>query len=219
MLQMVVIDLSPQDDPNLIFETLNARGTPLEQSDLIKNFVLSLERDPQSDIWGNLGRRMVGGRMVRQGRLFRPRCGHARSTTGWRCARVWQVSPTRVFARVSQLRRWPRGPCRRCPWSSMDLVNYHDFESTRGRSPEEQSFYYHVDVMQARVITPVLLLLLSTEAETCIRAFNALESFLVRRMILPPDHEGLQQAGLGAGQPVAGRWTGQGRRSYRRIPE
>ena len=55
MLQMVVIDLDSQDDPNLIFETLNARGTPLEQSDLIKNFVLSRDRDKQGDIWGNPG--------------------------------------------------------------------------------------------------------------------------------------------------------------------
>ncbi len=62
-------------------------------------------------------------------------------------------------------------------------MNYRDFESTEGRSPEEKSFYYHVDVMQARVITPVLLLLLSAEARTRIGAFNALESFLVRRMI------------------------------------
>ena len=28
-------------------------------------------------------------------------------------------------------------------------MNYREFESTRGRSPEEKSFYYHVDVMQA----------------------------------------------------------------------
>ena len=41
LLQMVVIDLDPNDEPNVIFETLNARGTPLQQSDLIKNFVLS----------------------------------------------------------------------------------------------------------------------------------------------------------------------------------
>ena len=46
-----------------------------------------------------------------------------------------------------------------------DLMNYRDFESNRGRGPGEKSFYYHVDVMQARVITPVLLLLLSAEAE------------------------------------------------------
>ena len=62
-------------------------------------------------------------------------------------------------------------------------MNYRDFESTRGRSPEEKSFYYHVDVMQAGVITPALLLLLSVEEGTRIRAFSALESFLVRRMI------------------------------------
>ena len=54
MLQMVVIDLSSQDDPSVIFETLNARGTPLEQSDLIKNYVHSMRQDCKSDLWGNL---------------------------------------------------------------------------------------------------------------------------------------------------------------------
>ncbi len=180
MLQMVVIDLSPKDDPNLIFETLNARGTPLEQSDLIKNFVLSRERDRQGDIWGNLDDgwwRME----VKQGRLFRPRLDMLLNY--WLAMRTGsEVSPSRVFdlfrnylddqevhAMMSGVKR--------------DLVNYRDFESTRGRSPEEKSFYYHVDVMQARVITPVLLLLLSAEEGPRIRAFSSLESFLVRRMI------------------------------------
>ena len=45
--------------------------------------------------------------------------------------------------------------------SSSDLVNYRDFESTGGRV----SFYYHVDVMQAGVVTPVLLLLLALRQE------------------------------------------------------
>ena len=180
MLQMVVIDLGSQDDPNLIFETLNARGTPLEQSDLIKNYVLTRERDRQGDIWGNLDDGWWR-REVRQGRLFRPRLDMLLNY--WLAMRTGsEVSPTRVFdvfrsyvddqevhgvmAEVKQ-----------------DLVHYRDFESTRGRSPEEKSFYYHVDVMQARVITPVLLLLLSAEEGTRIRASNALESFLVRRMI------------------------------------
>ena len=65
----------------------------------------------------------------------------------------------------------------------LDLMNYREFETTRGRSPAEKSFYYHVDVTQAGVITPVLLLLLSAEEGTRIRAFTAIESFLVRRMI------------------------------------
>jgi uncharacterized protein DUF262/uncharacterized protein DUF1524 len=38
-LQMVVIDLGRDDDAQMIFETLNARGTPLLPSDLIKNFL------------------------------------------------------------------------------------------------------------------------------------------------------------------------------------
>ena len=180
MLQMVVIDLSPKDDPNLIFETLNARGTPLEQSDLIKNFVLSRERDRQGDIWGNLDDgwwRME----VRQGRLFRPRLDMLLNY--WLAMRTGsEVSPSRVF---DVFRTYVDDQQVHAVMSGVkrDLVNYRDFESTRGRSPEEKSFYYHVDVMQARVITPILLLLLSAEEGPRIRAFSALESFLVRRMI------------------------------------
>lgn len=38
-LQLVVIELEDEDDPQVIFETLNARGVPLLPSDLIRNFV------------------------------------------------------------------------------------------------------------------------------------------------------------------------------------
>lgn len=38
-LQLVVIDLKAQEDSQEIFETLNARGTPLTAADLVKNFV------------------------------------------------------------------------------------------------------------------------------------------------------------------------------------
>ena len=180
MLQMVVIDLSPQDDPNLIFETLNARGTPLEQSDLIKNFVLSRGRQRQDDTWANLddGWWRIE---VRQGRLFRPRLDMLLNY--WLAMRTGsEVSPVRVF---DVFRSYVENQDVHAVMSDVkqDLVNYRNFESTRGRSPEEKSFYYHVDVMQAGVITPVLLLLLSAEEETRIKAFTALESFLVRRMI------------------------------------
>lgn len=37
---VVVIDLDDKDDAQMIFETLNARGTPLLASDLVKNFIL-----------------------------------------------------------------------------------------------------------------------------------------------------------------------------------
>ena len=180
MLQMVVIDLDPQDDPNLIFETLNARGTPLEQSDLIKNFVLSRERDRQGDIWGELDDGWWRSE-VRQGRLFRPRLDMLLNY--WLAMRTGsEVSPARVF---DVFRNYVEdrdihevmGELRH------DLDNYRGFESTGGSSPDENSFYYHLSVMQAGVITPALLLLLSAEEDKRIGAFRALESFLVRRMI------------------------------------
>ena len=180
MLQMVVIDLSPQDDPNLIFETLNARGTRLEQSDLIKNFVLSQERDRHGDIWGNLDDGWWR-REARQGRLLRPRLDMLLNY--WLAMRKGaEVSPLGVF---NEFRSYVGDQEVHAVMSEVkqDLMNYREFESTRGRSPEEKSFYYHVNVMQAGVITPVLLLLLSAEEGTRIRAFTALESFLVRRMI------------------------------------
>jgi len=40
-LQIVVIELDVNEDAQEIFETLNARGTPLSAADLIKNFVFN----------------------------------------------------------------------------------------------------------------------------------------------------------------------------------
>jgi hypothetical protein len=46
-LQIIVIELEENDDPQVIFETLNARGQPLLPSDLIRNFVfLQAANDP-----------------------------------------------------------------------------------------------------------------------------------------------------------------------------
>lgn len=49
-LQVIVIELEDSDDPQVIFETLNARGQPLLPSDLIRNFVfLQASNDPSID--------------------------------------------------------------------------------------------------------------------------------------------------------------------------
>ena len=182
MLQMVVIDLSPDDDPNVIFETLNARGTPLEQSDLIRNFVLSRnsrDGDENYGTWQGLDDKWWRD-TVSQGRLRRPRLDMLFNY--WLAMRTGsEVLPSRVFdvfrsyvgdqeidAVMSDVKR--------------DLANYRRFE-TGQRTGEEEQFHYRTGVMQAGVITPVLLLLLSADHAPRIRAFRALESFLVRRMI------------------------------------
>lgn len=180
LLQMVVIDLSQQDDPNVIFETLNARGTPLQQSDLIKNYVLSENREPY--LWGDLDRKWWREE-VRQGRLFRPRLDMLLNY--WLAMRTGSdVAPSRVF---DMYRRYFADNQIPDVMSDVkgDLDHYRQYEAKQGRNPEEGRFHYRTSVMQVGVITPVLLLLLSdrTNQFARLRSFQILESFLIRRMV------------------------------------
>ena len=50
LLQMVVIDLAPQENAQEIFETLNARGAILTAADLIKNFIFQRLLEQGSDV-------------------------------------------------------------------------------------------------------------------------------------------------------------------------
>ena len=49
-LLVAVINLSKEDDPQVIFETLNARGQPLLPADLIRNFIFLRARRESMDI-------------------------------------------------------------------------------------------------------------------------------------------------------------------------
>ena len=75
LLQVVVIDLKRNDDPHMIFETLNARGTPLLAFDLTKNYLLQEASDQTASVQHDL--EFFGGDWwredVRQGRILRPR--------------------------------------------------------------------------------------------------------------------------------------------------
>ena len=90
-LQVVVIELEDGDDPQVIFETLNARGQPLLPSDLIRNYLfLRAANDPSIDVdelyngyWRPFDDQRVATAVngedrfwhieERQGRLTRPR--------------------------------------------------------------------------------------------------------------------------------------------------
>lgn len=78
-LQVVVVDLEKDDDPQVIFETLNARGAPLLPADLLRNFIFlraARNGEPQEALYDEYWRRFddpFWRHEVRQGRLFRPR--------------------------------------------------------------------------------------------------------------------------------------------------
>nr|WP_246379765.1 DUF262 domain-containing protein [Gluconacetobacter johannae] len=88
-LQLIVIELEEGDDPQVIFETLNARGQPLLPSDLIRNFVFMRISDAEGErlyrtYWQHFDTEEVEVANAdgetrfwhieeRQGRLIRPR--------------------------------------------------------------------------------------------------------------------------------------------------
>lgn len=184
LLHLVVIDLEHKDDPNVIFETLNARGTQLEQADLIKNFVLSRRPDDEKwqTVWNDLDDTWWL-QEVRQGRLRRPRIDALLNY--WLAMRTGpgEVAQTRMFSTFRQhadgndIEEMMRDVNR-------DMANYRRFEDEKERTEYESLFFYRVnDVMQVRAITPVMLQLLRADVSTREGALRSLESFLVRRMI------------------------------------
>ncbi len=78
-LQVVVIDLEPGDDAQVIFETLNARGEPLLPADLLRNFIFlraGRQGEPQEALYEEFWRKFdepFWREEMRQGRLSRPR--------------------------------------------------------------------------------------------------------------------------------------------------
>jgi hypothetical protein len=78
-LQVVVIDLDRDDDPQVIFETLNARGEPLLPADLLRNFIFlraTRQKENPEKLYNEYWRAFDDEFWrveVRQGRLQRPR--------------------------------------------------------------------------------------------------------------------------------------------------
>lgn len=205
LLEMVVIDLDNNDDPHIIFETLNARGTPLLQSDLVKNLVMyeagvgtNSDSVEASRLWGfdnDWWREEIS-----QGRLRRPRVDVLLNY--WMVARTREeITANSVF---SEFRKYVEDTSNSIQEIAVDIGRarsiYEDLE--HGRYPDIASFLNRWRTMQVGVMTPVLLWLLSSDVPPpqFARGLSALESYLVRRMICritPKDYNRLFVALLG----------------------
>ena len=193
LLEVVVIDLASADDAFVIFETLNARGTPLLASDLVKNYVLQTataigldvdelyERDwqPLEDSWWR--------EEVRQGRIVRPRLDVFLN--------YWLVMETADEVQSHEV--FPKFKLNAEEGSKaiVDVVRSvrdvgETYRSLERVDPAGRvgTFLYRWRTVDAGTSTPLLLWLFSqpehvVTGEQRIRAIGALESFLVRRMI------------------------------------
>lgn len=194
-LELVVIDLGNTDDPHVIFETLNARGTPLLQSDMIKNKILrdagvgvdyedkaSLEqhqlwpfsedrwwtreigrgfqRRPRIDAYLNHWLTLRNKREMKAYDEFRAFQGYAGS---WQGTEQTIHDIAKDIADVGEI--------------------YRDIEDER--RADIAAFLRRRNVMNVGAITPLLLWLLSVDVPqtTLTKCLNALESFLVRRVV------------------------------------
>ena len=188
-LKVVAIDLDHDDDPNVIFEALNARGTPLLAWDLTKNHLLHAEtragRDDErlyADHLKAIEEDSWWREDVRQGRLYVPRIDAF--LFYWLVVRTQELVPADAVFKIFQ--EHARGQGTRDVAADLSRVagTYKKIETTTDQSTLGQ-FLNRWRVLEVGVITPHLLWLLSNGVSDAAldRCLLAFESFFVRRMV------------------------------------
>ncbi|MDF1595107.1 MAG: DUF262 domain-containing protein [Acidimicrobiia bacterium] len=193
LLKVVVIDLERNDNAQVIFETLNARGTPLRASDLIKNLLFQRATDagePVEHLYETYWRELEEPRWrkeIRQGRLKRLRLdlflSHYLTMRNGK-----EVSVPSLF---DQFRTFTTSS-----WSESvedllkDLRKYaavYDLFDNLSTDDPRGLFFYRLRTMQITTADPLLLYLFGLEddgmaSDSLDRVLRRLEDYLVRRM-------------------------------------
>lgn len=193
-LRLVVIDLSPQDDPQLIFETLNARGTPLLPSDLVKNFLLHRARHEGADVeklykqfWVHFDeddrywREEIGRGHTKRARIDTFLQHYLQARTVDEVASGKLYATFQAFAGDTHESSAEKHLEAMCRYSK----TYQSFAKHPQGSPEAQ-FFTRIDTIGLRTAYPFLLELYQRFGghENTVRSvLSDLESFLIRRMI------------------------------------
>jgi hypothetical protein len=196
-LQVVAIDLSGKDDDQLIFETLNDRGTPLLAADLIKNHVFKRCEDLGVDVdkWNELYWSDFDDdwwrSQVSQGRLYRSRVDLFFQY--WLTMRMKEEIPAdgvfgcfRGHAERQFKSRESAEDFLRTLRRNADM--FRDFAQLDPRTSRGSFYTAVVETLELGAFTPLLLWLLSeehkTSGESADRALRALESWAIRRTLL-----------------------------------
>ncbi|WP_211239696.1 DUF262 domain-containing protein [Jiangella gansuensis] len=193
LLKVVSITLETDDNAQVIFETLNARGTPLLALDLVKNAVFHEAAQQRTDtdaLYDQVWRPELDDEYWRvkrrQGRLNRP--------TGelflmhWLTMRLEHIIPaTELFATFRQsVLRPATDPAALVHELTADAAVMRSFDNPRPGTPEAEFFRRMVPLDAGTVMPIVLLLFRSPEVtvERRRRALRILESWLARRALM-----------------------------------
>lgn len=193
LLKVVSITLDPEDNAQVIFETLNARGTPLLALDLVKNAVFAKAAREECDadalyegVWKPELEQAYWRVERRQGRLKRPR-GEL-LLVHWLVMRLGKPVPaTELFPTfrreilTSDVEAEPlvRELCR-------DAAVLKSFDDPPRGTPEAE-FFARLEVLDAGTVLPIVLLLFRSPEvgrEVRRRALRTLESWLTRRALM-----------------------------------
>jgi hypothetical protein len=200
LLQIVVIDLTPDENAQEIFETLNARGAQLTAADLIKNFIFQklLEdganveeayqtnwKDFETGFWET---------EISVGRLRYPRSSIF--LNHWLIARTGEeVVAREVFDRFKRFAdhdsELPMAQLLEEIYSASRLYKKFITDSATQHGPIDRLglFGYRTGVQESEVVKPLVLCLLDPQQEKVpgdqfIKALNVVESWMVRRMLI-----------------------------------
>jgi Protein of unknown function DUF262/Protein of unknown function (DUF1524) len=193
LLKVVSITLEADDNPQVIFETLNARGTPLLALDLVKNSIFHLaarqERDSDrlyEEVWAPQLDDDYWRQERRQGRLNRP-IGEL-FLMHWLTMSLEKVIPatelfstfrTRILSPETDAEALIKGLC-------ADAAVMRSFDAPEPKSPEAE-FFNRMTALDAGTMLPVILLLFRSPEVSVARrrrAVRILESWLARRVLM-----------------------------------
>lgn len=200
LIQMVVIDLTAEENAQEIFETLNARGAQLTAADLIKNFIFQRLSESGVDIeaaYDQHWREFETGFWETEVSAGRVR--HHRSSmflNQWLIAKTGEeILAREVFYRFKRYADFDAGI------SMVGLLGqihragevYRRFTTSARHvaGPIDQLglVAYRTGVMESEVVKPLVIFLLDPDdleipSEQVVKALNVLESWLVRRMLV-----------------------------------
>lgn len=199
-LHLVAIDLSRDDDPQVIFETLNARGTPLLPSDLVKNYLLLRAKNESTDgpsfidqVYEDHWKAFddegsFWQEKVKQGRLMRPRIElflrHFTSMSLKSEVQVeWLFSSYREYAEKP-----PVEPAVNLLADLSRFAKVYRSFSNRPADQRDGQFFKRLWAMELSTAYPLLLALVerleaNDKRDQLLQVMTDLESYLVRRMV------------------------------------
>ncbi len=203
---LVHIELQDDDDPQVIFESLNARGEPLLPSDLIRNFVFMRAGAQKIDANGLYDKRwkeyderrdpeQKGGegrfwkQMDRQGRIHRPRL----DLFIYHYLQSMLSEEVGIGHLYKTFRGWWEGsPDERDVEEELARMRTHSDVFARlavpGNDGAVEAFARRLKVLDTSTIYPVLLLLLAARKDRVADGdlegiLQDLESYLIRRLV------------------------------------